>query len=221
MGTATLNMANSVSIGLAVCSKDNSALSAATFDNVAITQFPAPWVNENIGATGPVGTAEFFGGTYTVSGSGADIYGTADAFRFVRQPLSGDGSIIARVASVQNTNAWAKAGVMIRESLNTDSKNAIMEISASAGQSCFQYRSATAGTTNTSAKLAASAPRWVRLTRAGNLLAGSISTDGANWTPVGSATFSMTSEIYIGLAVTSHDNAQTCEAVFDSVIVVP
>jgi hypothetical protein len=110
---------------------------------------------------------------------------------------------------------------MIRESLTAGSKNVVMEISASAGQSCFQYRSATSGTTNTNAKLAATAPRWVRLTRVGNLLTGSISTDGTVWTDVGSATISMGSEIYIGLAVTSHDNTQTCETIFDSVTVVP
>ena len=48
-------------------------------------------------------------GVYTVKASGADIFGTSDQFHFVYKQLSGDGQIVARVASVQNTNARAKA----------------------------------------------------------------------------------------------------------------
>ena len=64
--------------------------------------------------SGLTGSATFQAGTgtYSVTGAGADIWGTADAFRFVYQPLSGDGQIVARVATVQNTNAWVKAGVI-------------------------------------------------------------------------------------------------------------
>jgi M6 family metalloprotease-like protein len=220
VATQTLNMANSVSIGLAVTSGNNSVSGTATFDNVAVTPFPSIWVSEDIGTT-LTGKSEYFANSYTIAGAGADIYNTADGFRFVRQGLSGDGSIIARVASQQNTNVWAKAGVMIRENLTSGSKNAIMEIANGVGQSCFQFRSAASGTTNTTAKLAATAPRWVRLTRTGNVLTGSISTDGVTWTQVGTTNLAMASEIYIGLAVTSHDNTVTCDAVFDNVIVVP
>ena len=57
-------------------------------------------------------------GTITMSGGGTDIWNTADQFRFACKPLIGDGTLIAKVESVGNTDPWAKAGVMIRESLD-------------------------------------------------------------------------------------------------------
>ena len=75
---------------------------------------PAQWQTANIGATSGGGAGES-GGTFTVTGAGADIWGTTDAFRYVYRTLTGDGTIVARVMSVQNLNAWTKAGVMIRE----------------------------------------------------------------------------------------------------------
>ncbi|MHC4206501.1 MAG: hypothetical protein ACYSTT_17755, partial [Planctomycetota bacterium] len=56
-------------------------------------------------------------GTYTMVGSGSDIWGNADEFQYAYKTLTGVGSIVARVQSVENTNNWAKAGVMIRETL--------------------------------------------------------------------------------------------------------
>ena len=46
---------------------------------------PTPWLSQDIGAVGRAGTASFATatGTYSVTGAGADIWGTADAFRFV------------------------------------------------------------------------------------------------------------------------------------------
>jgi autotransporter-associated beta strand protein len=213
IATSTIPLNTILSAGLAVTG-------SAVIDSVAVTSFPAVWQTEDIGAT-TVGKAEYFNNVFTVTGSGVDIFGAVDEFRFVRQSLSGDGSIVARVASVQDTHAWAKAGVMIRDSLTTGSKNAVMEISASAGQSCFQFRDAPSGPTNTTSKLAASAPRWIKLTRAGHVLTGSISSDGNTWQQVGTATVNMNPEIFIGLAVTSHASAVTCDAVFDNVTVTP
>jgi len=62
-------------------------------------------------------------GTFTEAGSGTDIWdvGTAgdyrDEFHYAYKMLTGAGSITTRVVSVQNTNGWAKAGVIIRETL--------------------------------------------------------------------------------------------------------
>ena len=78
---------------------------------------PSPWVTGDIGAVGATGSATYSSGTFTVIGSGIDLWGTADALRYVYQPISGDCTIIARVATIQNTMPWAQAGVMIRESL--------------------------------------------------------------------------------------------------------
>src|SRR6185436_16118563 len=80
---------------------------------------PAPWQQQDIGAVGMPGYGEFDGDStvFTVAGAGADVWGAADALHYVYAPLNGDGTIVARVTAVQNTNVWVKAGVMIRESV--------------------------------------------------------------------------------------------------------
>ena len=77
-----------------------------------------------MGAAGDAVSAD--GSSFSVQGAGADIWGTADAFQFVYQPLTGDGQIVARVASVQNTAPWAEAGVMIRDTLTPGSRHAAL-----------------------------------------------------------------------------------------------
>jgi regulation of enolase protein 1 (concanavalin A-like superfamily) len=181
---------------------------------------PAGWTKQDIGSVGVAGSATHSAGSYTLNGSGADIWGTADAFHYVWQPLSGDGEITARVASVENTNAWAKAGVMIRESLTAGSKHAMIVITPSSGVS-FQRRATTGGQSTSTTTTGITAPRWVRITRSGNTLTTSHSANGTSWTTLGSESITMASNIQIGLAVTSHNNATDSTAVFDNVTVTP
>lgn len=90
-----------------------------SFTTVAGTTgaLPGGWATQDIGSVAAAGGASYSGATFTVRGSGADIWGTADEFRFVYRTLTGDGSILARVATVTNTNSWTKSGVMMRETL--------------------------------------------------------------------------------------------------------
>jgi hypothetical protein len=160
-------------------------------------------------------------GTITMSGSGHDIWDNADDFRFAWKRLSGNGSIMANVESLVNTNTWAKAGVMIRQSLDADSKFAYMVVSAAQGVS-FGWRQLPAGTCGSATQTGVAAPQWVKLTRTGDVFTAQYSADGKNWLDVkntdgtvASTTIAMTgASIYIGLCVTSHDAAQTTTAVF-------
>ena len=176
---------------------------------------PAPWPSANVGNVGAAGSTTFDGVTYTLSGNGSDIWGSTDAFRFMHQPLTGDGSVTARVATLQATNAWAKAGVMIRASLDPSAAHAFMFVSLSEG-AAFQRRVDDGGLTTHTGAGAAAPPQWVRLTRAGAVISASISTDGTNWTTVGSDTFTdMPATAFVGLAITSHENGSLATASFD------
>ena len=171
----------------------------------------SPWVSGDIGAVGAAGSASYNTGTFSVSGSGADIWGTVDEFRFVRQNASGDCSVTARIDTVQNTNVWAKAGVMIRNTLNADSMHAMVVVTPGSGVS-FQRRTGTAGTSTSTTTAGITAPRWVRITRTGSTFTGYHSADGATWTNMGSATITMNTGVYMGLAVTSHADPTICTA---------
>ncbi|WP_218032105.1 discoidin domain-containing protein [Dictyobacter kobayashii] len=167
---------------------------------------PAPWQQQDIGSVGQAGSASASNGTFTVTGSGNDIWDTADAFQYVSQPLSGDGTIVARIDSQQNTDGWAKAGVMIRESLTAGSTHALMALTPGNG-AVFQRRTTTGGSSSSTAGASVAAPYWVKLQRAGSTFTGSISSDGSNWTVVGSDTISMGTNAYVGLAVTAHNTS--------------
>jgi hypothetical protein len=157
-------------------------------------------------------------GTYTMTGAGEDIWGTSDEFHFAYKTLTGAGSIIARVDSVENTYGWAKACVMIRETLDADSTQAMIAVTPLQGVS-FQRRNVTGGSSAADTTPGITAPYWVKIERdlSGNFTASS-STNGINWVMVGTPDgISMSSSAYIGLAVTSHEPDITCQAVFSNV----
>jgi hypothetical protein len=159
-------------------------------------------------------------GTYTMTGSGADIWNQSDEFHYAYKTLSGPGSIVARVESVENTNEWAKAGVMIRETLDPGSVHATMVVTPAQGVS-FQRRPGT-GDASTSANSTTgdeAAPCWVKIERdlAGNFTAYS-SADGSAWQMLGvSESIQMGANVHIGLAVTAHNAEAISEAIFTNV----
>jgi len=155
----------------------------------------------------------------TMSAAGADIWDVADEFRYAYKQLNGDGTIIARVDSIENTHAWAKGGVMIRESLEPGSRHAMVVVSASNGVA-FQRRLATSSTSVGTTEAGIVAPYWVRLTRSGNTFTAQHSADGVNWVDVGpdpaasQDTVVMGGTLYIGLALTSHSASNPTTAEF-------
>ena len=222
VGSTTVTMAASATVGLAVTSHNTSLRNIATFDSVAVTVpatsgVPAGWSSQDIGSVGLSGSMAYSGGVFTVVGSGADIWGTADAFRYAYRTLAGDGQIVARVTAVQNTNGYAKAGVMLRAGLAAGDAHVILDLLPS-GSVEFMKRSATGASTSYLAGGTQAAPCWLRLVRVGSTVTASISADGATWRTVGSTTVGFGSA-YVGLGVTSHNTTLRNTSTFDNVTV--
>jgi alpha-galactosidase len=175
-----------------------------------------PWQQEDIGATARAGDAGLRGQTFIITGSGSDVWGNADEFHFVYQEISGDLEIQARVASLTVTDPWAKAGVMIRDTLDANSIHAMMVMSAANGLA-FQRRTSTGGSSSHTAGTNTTAPYWVKLTRSGSRITAYESETGTNWTQVGVVTISMPDPVYAGLMVTAHNDGALCEARFENV----
>ena len=179
---------------------------------------PADWQSKDVGAVGQAGSSSELNGTFTVSGAGADIWGASDAFHFAHRPLTGDGSIVAEVSSIQGAQPWTKVGVMMRASTQAGAAHALMLVSTGKGLA-FQRRTTTGGlTTNTSAG-AGVAPRWVRLVRSGSRITASLSADGRTWATAGSDTFAFPQTALVGLAVSSHDSTRLATGTFAHVTV--
>ena len=183
----------------------------------AFAALPSGWSSKDIGAVKAAGKGTTSGSTFLVDGSGADVWGSADEFQFTYRTLTGDGEIVAQVATVENVAAWTKAGVMMRETLTAGSKHAFMLVSPGKGAS-FQRRPHTGGS-SAATNVSGYAPEWVKVTRTGDKFTAYKSVDGVTWTKVGSETMKMVATIYVGLAVGSHVDGQLATASFDEVAV--
>lgn len=148
---------------------------------------------------------------------GPDGEAIVDNFRLAHRQLDGDGSITARITSmtgiitypppnhdalVPGVVPWAKAGVIVKESTEQGSAYAAVMLTGKHG--VRMQHNFTHDTAGRPGGVSATSPRWLRLTRAGDLLTGYESADGKNWTEVGTARLSgLAAKVHIGLFTTS------------------
>ncbi|MBP8911493.1 MAG: discoidin domain-containing protein [Phycisphaerae bacterium] len=170
----------------------------------------------------PTAFLENADGSITMGAGGADIWGNADQFRFAYKRLSGDGSIVTRVDKMIAADGWTKVGVMIRENLEAGSRHAMVAVTPSNGVS-FLNRATPDGASTQVNQTGLTAPYWVKLTRTGNNFTAQRSADGVTWTNItadaaaSTVTIGMAADVYIGLAVTSHNTAMQTSAQFSQV----
>jgi hypothetical protein len=206
--------------------------SADTRPMLPTAAVPAPWKSEDIGMVGMMGGAGRSRGRFHVKGSGGDIWNAADNFNFLHRPVSGDLEVVAKLISVERTSADAKAGIMLRESMAADARNAFMMVFpvqvnaagvASGKGSRLQFRDkrtdSLTGYVDTKSLAPPApdrAPVWLRLVKRGTTITGSMSLDGQTWVDDGFATVMFPNQFFAGLAVTSHDNDDASLAVFEN-----
>jgi uncharacterized repeat protein (TIGR01451 family) len=225
IGTTTVAMTGPVTIGLFVTGHNIGQDSTVAFDNVQVTQVtpsqpvPSPWIDTDVGAPSPAGSATYANGVFTVNGSGTDIWGTTDQFNYVYQPLAGDGNgtIIARVTSQTNTSSNAKAGVMIKQS-TTAGTDYMLISTAPNGVVKVQYDfsgSVQATTTYSFPNV------WMKLVDLNGVITAYLSPDGVTWTNILHKTLSITAPATIGIFECSHKTGSIGTATFDNVSFTP
>ncbi|HEU5383638.1 MAG TPA: PQQ-binding-like beta-propeller repeat protein, partial [Ktedonobacteraceae bacterium] len=229
LGTSVmLNWSGTLLAGLVVSSHNDTALSTATFTAVNIsnsappppTACPTNWNCADIGNPLMVGDQSLNNGNWTLDGGGGDIWGDYDEFHYVWQTLPGDGTVSAQVLSQSNTDAWAKAGVMLRQ--DTTGGSAFYSVLVTPGNGIVvQYRSAQDAQAGQVANVTGVAPTYLKIGRSGTTFTAYTSADGVNWTAIAgsSVTVNMTGTLLAGLAVTSHDNFALSKVVFNSVTI--
>ena len=180
-----------------------------------------PWSSQDIGSTALAGAAASTvpESRFSLTASGADIFGASDNFHYACRAWTGDGTLTARVSGVTATDPWTKVGLMFRESLAANAPNLLLAVTPDNGCT-VQYRTSAGGATTWSAVSGIAAPQWLRLVRAGNVFTSYRSADGVAWTQVGSpVTLALPPAAYLGLALTSHNNAALAAAQFDEITV--
>ncbi|HEY3324607.1 MAG TPA: LamG-like jellyroll fold domain-containing protein [Planctomycetota bacterium] len=219
-------LGGAVYAGLCVDAGDNTS-STAVFDNVAIDTpglpaLPGSWLQTDL--NGGTGDPQYPGSVYydatsarfDIGGSGSDIWDPVDRAHYMYQPISGDFSLTTHVLSQQNTDGWAKAGIMARANLTSGSPHASVVVTPS-NQTTMQARDVQGGGSWGGPNVGGPAPRWLRLVRTGNMFYAYQSPDGTTWNLVTNHPVTMADPIYVGLAVTSHNNGAISDVLFSDV----
>ncbi|MGE5611899.1 MAG: PA14 domain-containing protein, partial [Bacillota bacterium] len=210
----------------------SSAAASATAKGTAGSDLPSQWTSVDVGGPYYTGSAGYASGVFDITGGGADIWGANDQFQYVYQEKSGDFVMTARVRYQQNTNVWAKAGIIVRteaddgfgtitfDPTNSAAPWAMMAVTPANGVQ-FQWKTFAGGNGNTgwSGGAADAVPMYLRLVRTGSTLVGFYSVDGTDgsWSQLGSAYTIHGDKVAVGLGVTSHDDTMTSMAVFSDV----
>lgn len=232
LGKSSAPLGGSPLAGMFTASLDGNRLAQARFDNVRVL----PFYFADIGKTGTGGSSTLSGSTYTLNASGNEFLhpgnNTSDALHFAWREWTGDGTFTVRLDSLVSSNPGrtnpageiASAGIMIRESQSNNSRQVAL-LANFANQLEFLARpsagSGLAPVSGSGSPLAnlgvQNAPRWLRLTRAGNSISAAHSTDGSSWTAIGSTTVTLPAKILIGLTSDSQVRFETSTAVFSNV----
>ena len=200
--------------------------SASSAKLAASSGLPGGFMSMDVGKVGLPGYSEFNGQTFTMEGEGHDVGGTDDSFHFAYAPMTGDGTITARVVRPMSSQ-WTKPGVMMRETLAADSRHAsVLLLPHWSGALVTRSKKGGETTTNKARHLGEkhvikknrlSTPYWLRLIRFRNRFTGYMSADGYNWKDLGSVEIPMAQTFYVGLPACSQLNKVTTTVTYDHV----
>ncbi len=175
-----------------------------------------PWLGTDLGNVQIPGGFTCQNGTIKVQASGTDIWDSQDGFYFVYQQWKGDCELIAKVESLDAKNEWAKAGLMIRETLDAGSRNAFLGMSLKHGAGYQARYEANDGSNGGGSKEGISVPYWIKLNRMDSTFTASVSPDGKTWEQVGSVTMKMAKNTFVGFGTSSHNNSEINKAVYSN-----
>jgi hypothetical protein len=207
---------------LVVTSHDRSQPNTSTFDHVVAASHLL--ADTDVGDVGKSGCVCLFSGdgntrTYLQEGSGANIWGTQDAFNFDYRLLLDDQRIVAKLQKFPadtgaSVDTFAKAGVMIRESLDPASPFVILDVRPG-GEIEFMARTVAGAETMFISGGTTTVPVMLRLTRDGSMILGETSLDGTNWNTIGTANVNFSAEPLAGTVVTSRQRGILTSADFE------
>jgi hypothetical protein len=160
-------------------------------------------LGSNFECAGPKGQ-ECRGNTPPTNAGGTPVF---DTFYFVHRTLTGDGSLTARVTTIDDAEPWAKAGVILKQGTESGSRYAAVLLTGDHGvRMQHDYTGDIAGP-------APGADRqWLRLTRKGTTLTGETSPDGERWSTIGTVSLDLGTRVEAGVFVSSPEHLETSDS---------
>jgi hypothetical protein len=223
-GITWTGMSTALNIGL-FSSSGSTANTRAVFNSFSISGAAQAIVlsDADIGGPAVAGSASLNSGTYTVNGSGTDIWGTSDTFNYDSASVSGDYTVVVQVNSQTYTSYWAKSGIMMRTSSAANSPYVAVYVNPS-NYAELQYRDTAGGQANyigyQTKPATGTTVRWLELVKSGSTYSGYYATTtgvptAANWLPVDTHTAPTNPTSYlVGLAVCSNSSNALNTTVF-------
>lgn len=176
----------------------------------------AGWVSEDIGWVAHVGETVRWRGAWKVRSSATNALGVADACQFFFKATGDRSELVGRVTGLQRAEPWARAGLMIRESMAPGARHVFLSVTPSRG-GVISWRERYSDEAQVSLDSAMGTGWWLKLKRDGNQFTALKSRTGLKWTLVDRWAMPMAKECYVGLAVTGNQRGVRAEAIFDGV----
>jgi regulation of enolase protein 1 (concanavalin A-like superfamily) len=220
-----IDFPDTIFIGLAVAANGADETVEADFEEFNIVELNSQaatetFISADIGKVGINGDALYdpTSDSFLIEASGGDIGHVRDAFHYVYREVSGDFESIAKIESLVAEEDWAKAGLMVRESLLPNSPYFAIFMAQNVGI-VHQNRNTYSGNTDWSKVDNVNTPFWVKISRSGNMYRDFYSLDGVSWTLMNETILELSDPLYVGIALTSHKEGSLAYAEFTNVSV--
>lgn len=170
-----------------------------------------PWLSMDIGNVSQPGKVVCNNNSMIIQASGTDIWSNADGFYFTYQMINGDFEFSAKIESLEGPHEWTKSGLMLRENLDAGSKNVFVGLTTKNGITSQARPQSREYSENGERKSDLKAPYWIKLSREGDSIKLAISPEGKDWQKMEGGILPFAGNVYVGIAVTSHDNTGICK----------
>ena len=180
----------------------------------------SPWVSTDVGEPVIDGTARFDGDDLLVSAGGGGLGGSADAFFFVHQEVTGDARLTVRLVDVSRslpTAGPALLGISLRQGLVPSSPHVTVALRSPGVALRLMVRSRAVGEERNRHVQSDEAPSWLRLERQDDLFVASSSIDGELWQEFERVEILAPLTMRAGLVATANDTARDGVTLFGRV----
>ncbi len=192
------------------------------FDTFATSGLGTYW--QTVDADAVTGTAfSVNSGTLNVTAGGTDTWTTTDQYGSVFRSISGDFNATVQVIGQQNSNAWAKAGIMVRNNMSAAGNSTGYAFAAVTPGNGYAWQTDSNADgfldANTNGGTPSVYPTYIRVIKSGTTFSMYYSKDdGATWPQMGTATALSSADAAqdIGMSVTSHAGATLSSVIFDN-----